>query len=649
MLTAAQVADAHRPAIEYDNLDALIDSIELGHADVLPFQALELREFVDALPKSAQTALFDCATPVEFAEKIVGMMPTARQIELGLNWYWAGQKEVFDSVVENTYTLVLSGNGVGKTFLAAIVALWLYYRGYAVITTAPTARQVTELLWAEIRTLRAQAQDVRNLEMPGEWAESACQVKNPRQPKHTLMGYTARVRAGELDATNFKGKHHKRLAVIVDEGIGVARSIFMAINALVLGDPSSRVLVIGNPTDQQSYCYELEHTEGKDGKPVANTIHLNGEDHPNVVLNEIVIPGAVTKDFIDLQYAIAGSRDSAYYRTTVRGLWPGDVKDALIQMSWIEEAKQRAQIADERDAAILAYAETLSPADQQSFLRAKIKRDNRGIALGLDVAGEGDNLTVLTGCQNGRIFYPQLSRPCWHVGRDHTEAVDLIITAMRELKRVLTIWIDDTGLGAAVSADLAKRRRDNPGDFPLIPIFIVKGPLAKPSEYIAQCVVHRINFGGVPPERDEARLAKMRDSLYWDMREALRLKTVMLPPDQEFRAAGFPPKSNLFSQLANPIMWRDRNGVIHVLDKRDSDGPKKLTENLPALSPDLAHSACLAFSGWSVLPERQSAPETIADYFAARVEAAKMRQSVGVIAERKRQAAIRSPYVKRAR
>ena len=44
---------------------------------------------------------------------------------------------------------VRSGNGVGKTAIAARVLLWVLrcYPESIVITTAPTTRQVNELLW----------------------------------------------------------------------------------------------------------------------------------------------------------------------------------------------------------------------------------------------------------------------------------------------------------------------------------------------------------------------------------------------------------------------------------------------------------------------------------------------------------------------
>ena len=222
-----QASTAAADLDESDDLGALLELLNSGAADVLPFQILEIEEVVDAMPEAVKAAALDTSHPIEFAEKIIGLRDTPRQIELGIPWYTKAQEEIWDSVVNNQYTLVLSGNSLGKTFVAAITALWLYYRGYRVITTAPTARQVKELLWTEIRTLKALAEANTGIVLAGEWAPAACEVRDPGNPKHTLMGYTARVRSGEAVATNFQGTHYKLMAVIVDEGIAVERARHM--------------------------------------------------------------------------------------------------------------------------------------------------------------------------------------------------------------------------------------------------------------------------------------------------------------------------------------------------------------------------------------------------------------------------------------
>src|SRR5438552_12822845 len=71
---------------------------------------------------------------------------------LGSQW-WSAQEEIGLALTRHRRVVVRSGNGVGKTYLAADLALWFLYTHSPsiVITTAPNARQVRHVLWHEIR------------------------------------------------------------------------------------------------------------------------------------------------------------------------------------------------------------------------------------------------------------------------------------------------------------------------------------------------------------------------------------------------------------------------------------------------------------------------------------------------------------------
>ena len=81
--------------------------------------------------------------PVAFVETVLGQRP------------WAKQAEILRAVAAAPQTTVRSSHGVGKTWVAACCALWWVYSHHPslVLTTAPTARQVEGLLWAEINRL----------------------------------------------------------------------------------------------------------------------------------------------------------------------------------------------------------------------------------------------------------------------------------------------------------------------------------------------------------------------------------------------------------------------------------------------------------------------------------------------------------------
>jgi len=86
----------------------------------------------------------------KFADDPVGF---AHQV-LGVKFLTDDQKRILLSILSNRETNVPSAHGMGKTKTGAIAALWWAFccRGLA-ISTAPTERQVKELLWSEIRSM----------------------------------------------------------------------------------------------------------------------------------------------------------------------------------------------------------------------------------------------------------------------------------------------------------------------------------------------------------------------------------------------------------------------------------------------------------------------------------------------------------------
>ena len=81
--------------------------------------------------------------PVDFASNLLGVKP------------WGKQKQILKALADNDQVAVRSCNGAGKTFTAALAIIWwlMSYDDAVVITTAPSERQVREILWRELRRL----------------------------------------------------------------------------------------------------------------------------------------------------------------------------------------------------------------------------------------------------------------------------------------------------------------------------------------------------------------------------------------------------------------------------------------------------------------------------------------------------------------
>ncbi len=103
---------------------------------------------------------------------------------------------------------VNSGHNIGKTALAACLSIWWFYTRpkSVVITTAPTERDVIDLLWTEIRIRVAGAR--RELTDYFAGPKSAEMFDNE---EHWAKGYTAR------DAVSFQGRHRESMFFVFDE------------------------------------------------------------------------------------------------------------------------------------------------------------------------------------------------------------------------------------------------------------------------------------------------------------------------------------------------------------------------------------------------------------------------------------------------
>ncbi len=95
----------------------------------------------------------------------------AREV-LGVQW-WDKQIEAAMALVRHKRVFVKASHSVGKSFLAGGLVNWFFdcFDPGLCITTAPTARQVQDILWKEIRSQRPVAR--RNALLP-----RACQDGN---------------------------------------------------------------------------------------------------------------------------------------------------------------------------------------------------------------------------------------------------------------------------------------------------------------------------------------------------------------------------------------------------------------------------------------------------------------------------------------
>ncbi|HQN09080.1 MAG TPA: hypothetical protein PK569_16080 [Thermoanaerobaculia bacterium] len=325
--------------------------------------------------------------PAAFFEDILGATLTPDQLR------------VVESVRDNRRTAAPAGHGVGKSFVASGLALWYLVTrpGSKVVTTAPTWRQVEEVLWREL------AASVSRARIPiGGWLTN---TQLELGPNWFALGLSTD------DPTRFQGIHAPWVMIILDEATGIAPEIWDAAEAIAVG-PHDRFLAIGNPTDPTSRFKQVCDSGNW------NVVEISCEQHPNVLEGRVVVPGAPTREWVAERLEEYGGRDSGLYRARVLGKWPEAGADVLIPLSVVEAAQERWAPPSGRIA-----------------------------AAGCDVARFGSDETVIITIDEAG----NASAPIVRVGQD------LMATAghLQHIGAMRTA-VDDTGLGGGVTDRLAE-------------------------------------------------------------------------------------------------------------------------------------------------------------------------------------------------
>lgn len=305
---------------------------------------------------SQATVLHEYADrPVEFFREVLGT-------EL-----WSKQQEIADSVRQHRRTAARSGHKVGKSRLAAGLALWwVCTRPSArVILTAPTSRQVKKALWYEIKRYWATSPDLRRLvPEPALAPETGCRWADGRE----LFGFTAK------NADAVSGPGGPEVLVIIDEGSGVPREVWEALQGIRAG--GGRVLALGNPTQTSGWFFDA-FNERRAGWVL---FKISSEESPNVVERRTVIPGLADQDFI-AEIAADYDTESPTYAVRVRGDFPSMVANAVIGLGHVELAREAwddEEITDDCDA----------------------------VDIGVDVARFGDDDSAVSGRRGQRLYPP---------------------------------------------------------------------------------------------------------------------------------------------------------------------------------------------------------------------------------------------------
>jgi len=239
---------------------------------------------------------------------------------LGIN-AWEKQIEIAESVRDNERTIVPASFGVGKTFIAAAITIQFLcsYIPSKVITTAPTFRQVKDLLWREIRNIYKKSKIplggrllTQVLEFDEDWF---------------ALGFST----DEYDPDKFTGYHSENVLVVFDQASGIPKTLWDAAEGLMTS-ARCRWLAIGNCTSSDSEFF-------KNCKPNSEwkRIHITAFDSPNVKAGENIYPGLIAHDYPQKRKEKWGE-DSVMYQIFVKAEFPKEGTDNLISYHNAEQS-----------------------------------------------------------------------------------------------------------------------------------------------------------------------------------------------------------------------------------------------------------------------------------------------------------------------
>jgi hypothetical protein len=157
--------------------------------------------------------------------------------------------------------LCRAAHNLGKTFVAACLVNYRYdcFNPGVTLTTAPTDKQVKDILWKEVRRLRGRRGGFRGPKM----------ARLESSHDHFAHGLTAR------DSDSFQGQHECAVFIIFDEAEGIEGEFWDAAETM-LGGNSYGMLAIYNPTTTTARTAEEERLPGW------HQYTLSALNHPNI-------------------------------------------------------------------------------------------------------------------------------------------------------------------------------------------------------------------------------------------------------------------------------------------------------------------------------------------------------------------------------
>lgn len=310
---------------------------------------------------------------------------------------------------------VSSGRGIGKSALVSWLTIWMLTTriGSTTIVSANSEAQLRSVTWAEITKWLSMAIHSHWFEvsatrvLPAKWIAEL--VERDLKMGTRYWGVEGRLWSAE-NPDAYAGVHNfAGVMLVFDEASGIDDSIWsVAAGFFTENTPNRFWLCFSNPRRNSGYFYECFNSKRDFWRnKIVDARSVEGTDK------------AVYQQIID-EYG----PDSSAAHVEVYGQFPSASDDQFIGNSLVDEAMERAAIADQ----------------------------SAPIVVGVDPARFGADATVIAIRQGRDILAIKRYR-----GDDTMEVVGRVIDVIEEFKPALVV-IDEGGLGAGVVDRLKEQR-----------------------------------------------------------------------------------------------------------------------------------------------------------------------------------------------
>ncbi len=350
---------------------------------------------------------------------------------------WSKQREIIRAIQDNNKVAVKACHGSSKTFTAAEAAVTFLniYPKSKVITTAPTYKQVHDLLWTEVRSIYLKSR----IQLIGNCNQDRINTDNP---DHFALGFSTDKQE------KAEGYHAQDIMFIFDEAKGIPGWMWDAAKgALTSGNWKWLVMSTTDGVSIGENFYRVfddndKYAEGWKRISISayESPYLTGEKLQGIELidgrfdtykkceydiNKIGIAIA-SQTYIDEALKDWG-QDSPLFLTKVKGEIINNMSDGIISLVDVLKMESNNNI-------------------NQDFVGA--------IEIGADIARYGDDRTVIFKRKGMRIVAHRIE------SKIDTVRTSGIIEEMADYDKHIRIKIDDTGVGGGVT-DILKNKGYN--------------------------------------------------------------------------------------------------------------------------------------------------------------------------------------------